>query len=149
MNNKLYIFSLATLVFAFIVLGYFTFLLFQPFKEPIIYTHPFEVVNENKEVKRGEKLYYQVDFEKRQDVSVTSYNNIVCQDGNLVTLVPQSTIVQNTRAPVGRQLVTDFKIIPEKTSLGECKIEIEVVYHVNRLKDVHRHRETEWFTVYE
>lgn len=138
----LYYFSTLTILLAFVLMGYVGYLMFKPFHEPVV-VQPFQILNENKEVHRGEVLQYEAELEKFQDVIVTSYKNIVCKDGNLVTLANFS----DTRVPVGRHKVTGEQVIPHKTSLGECKLTIDVTYHVSRLKDVHRHRETDWFFV--
>lgn len=136
-----YYYSMFTLTLAFAVSGYIGWLLFEPFQEPDV-VQPFKVLNENKEVQRGGILYYEIEFRKYQEVPVSSTQNIICKDNNLVTLAPT-----HTNAPLGSHKTVAEIVIPNKTSLGECYVAFENIYHVNKLKDVTRQRETEWFTV--
>lgn len=132
---------MVTLTLAFAVSGYIGWLFLEPFAEPEV-VQPFPVLNEGHTVSRGDVLVYEIEFTKHQDVPVTSLKNIICADGNLVTLASTQT-----NAPVGQHKVIGEVTIPQKTSLGECYVSFETTYHVNKLKDVTRHRETEWFTV--
>lgn len=141
--HYLYYLSMLTIIICFLFVGHVSYLMFAPFDEPEI-VQPFKVMNEDKTVQRGGTLHYEIILHKKQDVSVTSYQYIVCADGNLVTIANSE---QHTRAPVGKHSMVGAQNVPHKTSLGECKLVVESTYHVTKLKDVNRTRETEWFTV--
>ena len=142
-THRLYIASMLVLLMAFLLMGYVTYLMFEPFHEPLV-VEPFPVLNENKEVVRGELLYYTIQLTKYQDIPVSSFKSIVCADGNLVTLA-----FAQTSLPLGTHKLDTNVRIPEKTSLGECYLHFETTFHVNKLKDVHRERNTEVFYVIE
>ena len=141
MSKAFQIFSWLVLASAMALIVWFSYLLLEPFDEPLV-TEPFPVLNENKEVQRGGVLYYQIEFTKYQDVPVTSHKNIICADGNLVTLA-----TTNTDAPVGVHKVVGEITIPEKTSLGECYVQFKTTYHINQFKEEQRERTTEVFNV--
>lgn len=111
---------------AFVVLAA-GLLLFLPAQLPIIYNEPFPVYPT--EVKKGETITYTMDVDKRKQYTVDVHKNIVCEDGNLVTLAPTKTNI-----PLGRQKITPEVIIPSKASYSTCFIEIVSVYEVNPLR---------------
>lgn len=126
------------------LIAYVAFLLFKPFQAPIVVL-PFEVLNEDKTIARGEKLYFEAIIEKFSNPPSSFVSWIECKDGNLVTI----TNPELSPIPIGKHVVTGSQTIPHKTSLGECKLLIETTYHVTKLKDVVELRDTEWFTVIE
>lgn len=103
------------------------FLLFAPAQLPIVYNEPFPVYPQV--VKKGEVLTYTMDVNKRKRYTVDIHKNIVCEDGNLVTLASTKTNV-----PLGRQVIKPEVIIPQKASFSTCYIEINSVYEVNPLR---------------
>ena len=117
-------------------------LLFWPVHLPILYNEPFPVFPT--EVKRGETISYVMEYDKRQSFPVDIYKNIVCDDGNLVTLAPKITNIS-----IGRGKVTPTIVIPEKTSLGICHVEIEHVYKINPVRTAHQSFSTDNFDVIE
>lgn len=123
--QKLTIALLITNVLILVVVGV---LLFAPVRLPIIYNEPFPV--SPREVRRGETLYYTMEVDKREQYAVDVHKNIVCDDGNLVTLAPTKTNI-----PLGRRTITPEVIIPMKASLSTCHIEIENTYHINPLRN--------------
>lgn len=142
--STLYYLSMLTLIIVFLFLGYVSVLLFTPFKEPIV-VQPFEVLNEDKTVAKGDILYFEAVIEKFSNPPTDFISWIECKDGNLVTI----TNPDLSPIPVGKHMVTGSQVIPQKTSIGQCKLLIESTYHVTKLKDVTATRETEWFTVIE
>lgn len=147
MGNKTYYFSLLSLLLSFAFVGYVALLLFEPFDEPILYEHPFPVLNENKTVERGEELHYRIHFQKRQAVAVTSYPYIICDDGTLVNLSTKYSLPTQSSLPVGEHTLMASQTIPENVTPGDCRLETRVVYEINKLKEVSRIRTTETFTV--
>lgn len=116
--------------------------LLVPVELPEIYNEPFPV--SPKVVQRGEVLTYVIEYNKTEMMQVDTHKNIICNDGNLVTMAPT-----HTAAPTGKHRVEVDVTIPEKTSLGVCHIEITNTYHVNALRDENRTMQTQEFTVIE
>ena len=103
-------------------------LLFWPAQLPIIYNEPFPVYPEV--VHKGDTLTYTMVVNKRKQYQVDIHKNIVCEDGNLVTLAPTKTNI-----PLGKQTVRPEVIIPTKASYSTCYIQINSTYHVNPLRN--------------
>ena len=127
----------------FVLVGLY-YLMFWPVPLAEIYNEPFPVTPQ--EVKRGETLYFTIDFEKRSHYTVTSHRAIICKDGNLVTLANHTS---NTHAPLGRHQATIGINLPDKVSNGECYIQLENTYDINPLREEHRTMRTQDFTVIE
>ena len=142
--QALYFLTALTLVTVFTLLGYLSYLLFKPFQPPLM-IQPFQVINEDKTVKKGEKLYFTAEIEKYEEVPSSFNPRIECVDGNLVTI----TNIEQAPVPVGRHSVTGSQMIPQKTSTGECQLIIAITYHVTKLKNVQVERVTEPFYVIE
>jgi hypothetical protein len=104
---------------------------------------PYKVLNENKEVVRGEKLVYEVEYTKHTDTPAVIYRNVVCDDGNLVTLSPVDSNVPRGEHKIVRSDV----VIPGKTSLGMCKLSIVLDYEWSHIRDIRYNFETESFKV--
>lgn len=116
--------------------------LLVPVELPEIYNEPFPVSPAI--VAKGEVLTYTIEYNKTHMMQVDTHKNIICEDGNLVTMAPT-----HTAAPTGTHRVDIDVTIPEKTSLGVCHIEITNTYHVNALRDENRTMQTQDFTVIE
>ena len=143
LNNKLfYIAAWIAIILFGIMLLIVMFWLVYPYKT-IEFKQPFQVMNENKEVKRGEDLVYVIDFVKYGNHTGHVTRDIICQD-NRVTLegnvsnVPPGSGVREARVNV-----------PEKTSLGECKYRSTITYQVNPIRNVIVRLESEPFIVVE
>jgi hypothetical protein len=115
-------------------------LLFWPASLPIIYNEPFPVYPA--EVKKGETLTYTMVVNKRKQYTVDIHKNIVCEDGNLVTLANTSTNI-----PLGKQTIRPEVIIPTKASYSTCHIEITSVYEVNPLRSESQVMRTQSFKI--
>ena len=116
----------AIILFMFFMV-YVFYLLLAPFHEPNI-AQPFKV--EPKVVKRGEAITVTVEVEKFADYQMEGTRTINCEDGNLVTLTSGSV-----SAPIGKSVIaTRPVIVPEKTSLGMCKMVLVARYKVTPLK---------------
>jgi hypothetical protein len=102
-------------------------LLFWPASLPIVYNEPLPVYPEV--VHKGDTLTFVMEVNKRKQYTVDVHKNIVCEDGNLVTLADARTNI-----PLGRQTVKPEVIIPQKASYSTCFIEITSVYEVNPLR---------------
>lgn len=124
---------------------YIGYLFLEPFTPPTQLAHPWPVLNENKEVCRGETLDYRVHFIKHSDVRVTTGKHIECADGNLVTITSPPS---SSHLPLGEHNLNGSQVIPDKISDGACVLVNVVTYHVNPLKETDEYRrETEEFYV--
>jgi hypothetical protein len=139
--SLLIIFSLIVVVFANILAVYFLYLMFYPFKTLEVYD-PVKVVG-SKVVKRGDQMVFEISYEKYVDVDVDRTRYVLCNDGNLVTIAPDSVIL-----PSGSHM---FKInhfvIPAKISNSTCHMVWNSVYHVNPIRTIVVSFKSEDFTV--
>lgn len=122
------------------ILGVLAYLLLWPVQLPIVYNEPFPVFPDV--VRKGESIYYTMDVNKRESFVADVHKNIICNDGNLVTLAPVATNI-----PVGRRTITPEVTIPYKSSLGVCHIEIENTYYINPLRTETQAMRTQDFTI--
>ena len=114
-----------------------------PVQIAVLHNEPFPVYPS--EVKRGEEISWKVELTKTNDYRATVNRNIVCADGNLVTLARSET-----NAPLGERIILNGSVtVPLKTSLGECYIEITPTYHINPLRDITKSYRTQSFNVIE
>jgi hypothetical protein len=125
MNKYLQAFTWIVLATALVLMLYFFYMAFWPFKM-IEFDGQMKVLNEDKQVQRGDNLMINVKFHKFMDVSGEVTRDIRCGDGNRITLSP---ITSN--APVGENDVMFGVPIPEKTSLGFCTYNNFATYQVN------------------
>jgi len=106
------------------VVGY---MLFYPAPLPVVYNEPFPLDKEH--VARGEEISYLVHLNKLADYNAKLNRNIICDDGNLVTLAPQES-----RVGVGEHKIWVSVTVPMKTSLGTCHLEMNNAYEINPLR---------------
>ena len=143
MNNKT-LNTCANIFLIIMVLGFVGGMgfLHYPFKI-IELVQPYRVLNENKEVFRGDRLIYEVEYTKFYDTPATIYRNIICDDDNLVTLAPQKSNV-----PAGsHKIVRNDVVIPEKTSRSNCYLEVVLDYDWHKLRNIRYTFRTESFKV--
>ena len=132
--------SIALLAVNILVLGIAAYLLFFPVQFPIIYNEPFPV--SPTEVRKGETITYEMHVDKRKQYTVEVHKNILCEDGNLVTLAPTKTNI-----PLGEQHVYPEVTIPTKASYTTCYIEIVSDYQVNPLRSETQVMRTQSFKI--
>lgn len=121
--------TLLFLVINIVIFLYIAYLLFWPAPLPIIYNEPFPL--DKTEVARGEEISYLIHLNKRSDYTAELNRNIICEDGNLVTLAPS-----NSNVPQGEHKIWITLTIPNKTSLGVCHFELNNTYHINPLREI-------------
>lgn len=119
------------------------FMAFYPFRVVEVQS-PYPIINENRQVKRGEEIYYLVNYNKHMQVRAESTWFLECSDGSLITLAPTST-----NFPIGRHTIIRNTTIPTKVPLGECKIEQQIQFFVNPLQVQTFEFESEPFIVVE
>ena len=124
MINKFITIIMALNIVVLLVLGYFWF---WPAPLPIIYNEPFPL--DKTEVKRGEEISYLIHLDKRANYSAKLNRNIICKDGNLVTLAPQDSHIPN-----GESWVWVTVTVPMKTSPSTCYLEMNNSYFINPLR---------------
>jgi len=110
-------------------------LFYQMFYQPqldIIHNEPFPVRPAS--VERGGVIQWEIEYTKTNDFPATIHRNIICEDGNLVTLASSVT-----NAPKGNHLKAINQLeVPLKTSLGVCYMELTADYEINNLRTVSR-----------
>ena len=143
MNKLPYYLSVVIIAVAAIILLYVAYLALYPFKT-VDLVQPIKVLNENREVAKGDDLRLEIDYVKHGSYPATSDKNILCADGNLVTLSSSET-----NLPAGKQKFMVMVTVPAKTSFGPCYLEYVNVYHINPLRDIAKTWRTEIFTVVE
>ena len=116
------------------------FLAFGPVNLADVKNEPFPV--RPYEVKRGETLEYFVHFEKFRTYDAISNRNIICDDGNLVTMSPKPS-----SAPIGEHETWTSIVVPQKVSDGRCYLQMENTYYINPLRTEHRTLRTDYFFV--
>ena len=121
--------SLTTIIMIIntLIVAYVIFLVFAPVQTPIYHNAPFPT--DKQVVQRGEQISYFVEMTKRAEYEATLNRNIVCNDGNLVTMAPGSSAL-----PIGNHAVWVTVTVPEKTSIGTCHLEMYNVFTVNPLR---------------
>lgn len=124
------------------VLCVFGYMLFAPIQLTETLNEPFAVTPH--EVKHGETINFTVEMEKYRDYKVEINKNIICADGNLVTLAPSTS-----HAPTGKHTIPMTLVVPDKASLGECYVEFVNTYFINPFRTEQRVRVTEPFIVIE
>lgn len=117
--------STIILVMNVAAVGYVLYLTFGPAHLPVVYG----VQTEKTEYARGDELTYTVDFKKFVERPVTTTRNIICEDGNLVTLAP---VIDN--APLGNNRAVQSITLPMKTPISKCYLDFKATYPINFLR---------------
>lgn len=136
------VFTSTIMAFNLLALLIMGWMLYAPIQLAEVYNEPFPV--RPTEVHLGEDLEFQVHFKKTGDYAVTSNRNIICDDGNLVTLAPKES-----NAPKGEYKTWTSVTIPQKASVGECYLEMTNTYYINALRTEERELRTQSFTIIE
>jgi hypothetical protein len=132
---------MAVIIAAILGVVYFFYLVLYPFKT-VDLKEPIQVLNANKEVARGGDLILEIEYVKYDSFPVTSNKNIICEDGNLVTMASNST-----NLPKGEQKFVVTFTVPQKTSIGNCYLQYVNVYEVNPIRNITKVWTTETFKV--
>ena len=111
----------------FAILAVVGYMLFYPAPLPVVYNEPFPL--DKSVVERGEQISYLIHLNKIADYTAKLNRNIVCDDGNLVTLAPQES-----RVAQGEHKIWVSVTVPMKTSLGTCHLEMNNAYEINPLR---------------
>lgn len=130
-----------TLIVATLLVFYVSYLLFWPVKILVYANHPFTVLNDNKTVKAGDILIYEVDYCKYKNVSAMIdkqfINDVILEtpdlEGNLTVGCFQKTSMTT--------------LVPIIAPPGKYHLNIIATYRVNSLRTEVITHETEEFTV--
>lgn len=125
--------SMATLILAGLLIVLLFFWAFYPY-HVIDFELPIPIKNENNQVERGGTLYLQTTYMKYLPVNGHGTSFIICEDGNLVTMVPPRAA--GAEFPLGEHTLEFDMRVPEKTSLGTCHFESIIQYDVNPIRKV-------------
>jgi hypothetical protein len=100
----------------------------------IDFTLPVTVKNEDRLVERGGTLHLETTYNKHLQVNGHGESFILCEDGNLVTVLPPRAA--GVAFPLGEHTFEFDMTVPEKTSLGVCHFESIIQYDVNPIRKV-------------
>jgi hypothetical protein len=140
--KPLYILSWLVIVSMIGLILLFGFWLLYPYNPVEFKDEVYPVLNENKTVKQGDILKYEVDYCKRVDqVPVVNKKYV---DGIIYeTPMGRGVVFKGCRA----QVVDN--IVPENLLPGEYFMQIEIDYEMNPIRHIIYHNRTEKFTVTE
>lgn len=108
-----------------LAVGWVLLLTFGPAHIPVVH----DVQTERTSYVRGDELMYTVHFTKFVERPVTTTRNILCDDGNLITLAP---LVDN--APLGENKSIQSVTLPMKASVSTCRLDFKATYNINFLR---------------
>ncbi len=123
---------------------YYTY--FDSYTVPTVYV-PIEILNDDHIIDRGDTIHYIMHYDKPQDMHTNQITRqIICKDGNLVTLSDSSVHLPNTAG--WEAFESDSIVLPMKTSTGtECRLEIIPEFQANPVKVEIVELYTDWFRV--
>jgi hypothetical protein len=141
MNNKLL--HATWYIFTLIFTGWFvliSFWLFWPYEPLVIKKNPMPVLNENKTVKAGENLIYQICWDKKMDVTGTLTRKLI----NDFTIDLRPSVVTN---PIGAGTDKVPVLIPLYAVPGKYILSWSAEYKVNPIRTITVYAVSEQFTV--
>jgi len=138
-----HIYSKLPMVLLFLVLvafGYVIYLMVFPLEVFKPNIQPYKIMNENKTVKIGDNVIYQVDACKFMDISAISRRSFV--NAIEINLPPKETSVVKGCNKTQMLVQVPNEIIP-----GTWHLEINIEYKINPLRSKIYHLKTENFQV--
>ena len=140
MNKLFYIISWFAIISAMVLLFVYLFWQFYPYKTIKFNTPVYKVLNENKTVKQGGVLVYEVDYCKYTDQEpiVTKYY----VDGIIYQTSPARGVVKK-----GCHVTKVYNDVPVGLSPGDYIMKVLIDYSVNPIRDIFHINFTEQFTV--
>jgi len=148
--KPIHLVSYATLAIAFVLMVYFAWLAFWPFKGIDIYVQPYPVVTPT--VVAGEQVKYEIDYCRYTDVDSHVVHQLV-HGVEIIRIPATDTRLTSTsdglRLREGCDTATKAVHIPPYIEPGEYKLVEIVSYGVNFLQTITYTFETEPFTVVE
>ena len=140
MNKLFYIISWFAIISAMVLLFVYLFWQFYPYKTIKFNTPVYKVLNENKTVKQGGVLIYEIDYCKYTDQEpvVTKYY----VDGIVYQTSPARGVVKK-----GCHVTQVYNDVPKALPPGEYNMKVLIDYSVNPIRDIFHTNFTEKFTV--
>lgn len=128
LNKFIYIFSVVTISIAFLMMGYFFYLFFYPFKTIEFASNSFTTVKT--EYRQGEIFTYRVAYQKYLDSPAKVIRSFV---NGIVYQLP----IVITNNPKGVQDFINASVqIPEELPPGTYHMEMTVIYQVNSFREI-------------
>lgn len=139
--NKFFIYlSYLTIISALGLMSVLLFWYFYPYKIAEFRNLPFPVLNENAEVKRGERLRYLIEYCKYTDISpmLTKYfiDGVIYETPKVPSVVPEGC----------GQIVSDV-YVSKAIPAGQYSLKIIAEYKVNPIRTIQFINYTQPFTV--
>ena len=133
---------MSTLIVALLILIVLvvTFWMVYPYKVAEFKNIPFPIVNENSEVKRGDRIRYEIDYCKYTEDTPMLTKYFV--DG-VVFGTPKSPSV----VPIGCGKIISDAYVPKALPAGEYSLEIIAEYKVNPIRTIQFINYTQQFIV--
>lgn len=147
-REKVKLLNLASYVglgIAFFLVIHIIILMIFPFKIQVVEL-PLTILNENKEVRRGEYLKLQVHIKKYIDKPSVISPSILCENGYYY-IYPNLT----SNMPMGEEtfIVSNIYQIPQDAPLGECVVRATDSFKLNIFRENTTVQESEEFKVVE
>ena len=134
--------SFISVVSAILLILLVIYWLIYPYKT-VKFSYPkFPVLNKNRTIKRGDNLFYQVDYCKYVDLPslvTKAFSN------DIVFFVPETT----GNSPTGCHSVNIQMQVPADLPMGDFHVMLTYTYQVNPIRSVTVRQETEEFKVVE
>jgi len=141
-SKILYLSSMATVLLAIVMVLYVLFYSFFPFRTVEYTQMPFPVLNENKVVRAGEELRYQVGYCRYTDLPTRSARSL---QNDFIYTLPSVEV----KSPVGCNTSITIVLIPKETFPGKYKLVSTLTWEINAFRTIIKQVETEEFTIIE
>lgn len=133
-------------MFAFFTLQ-FTYWQFFPYQTAEV-VEPIKVLNENKQVVKGDLLRLEISFNKESDYTPIVTRNIICS--NETAFFAQSTSIGGNTRPQGQfTTIGEFGLDANVPLNTPCYFEFKNSYAVNPVRTITKDWRSETFTVVE
>jgi hypothetical protein len=141
MKNKiLYYLSVTTIILAAVMIGYVLFYSLYPFQTVDYSNSPFPILNENKIVRAGEEIKYEVKYCRYTDLVTHATRSL--ENDRIYTF-------QNidVKSPEGCHTSITGVLIPKDITPGTYKLVSTLTWNINAFRAVVKQVETEEFIV--
>lgn len=143
MTKNALLLALAAVIACYFIAGVIAVALFWPVKTLEIknYSPDAPITIQNKDVRPGDRLIYELDYCKYSDGPVTVHRTLI--DGQVVTL----TDTQG-QLPLGCHSSTiATAVVPETINPGKYYLDVTVEYKINVIRTQYVHYHTDYFVV--
>jgi hypothetical protein len=138
-NQFIHILSGVVLFLAFILMIYFGYLLFYPFKTCVFYKDSFTTIK--KQYIQGEPLTYKCHYHKYTSMQATMIPMLV---DSVIYQLPE----MKSNNPMGEQELQKSSFnIPNYLPPGKYKLKLTIIYKINPIREIKHNVETNEFEV--